>query len=76
MALPFFNYSDKKYLVVRGPGWLSHLSVQLLILAQVMLSPFMRSSPTSGSVLTAWSCLGFSLPLSAPPLLIPRSLSK
>ena len=40
------------------PGWLSLLSVHLLILAQVIISKFMRLSPASGSVLTAWSLLG------------------
>ena len=37
------------------PGWFSWLSLQLLIWAQVMISGFMSSSPTSGSVLTAQS---------------------
>ena len=37
------------------PGWLSWLSVQLLILASVMISWFVGSSPTSISVLTVWS---------------------
>ena len=40
------------------PGWLSRLSGQLLISAPVMISQFVRSSPTSGSVLTVWSLLG------------------
>ena len=58
------------------PGWLSQLSVQLLILAQVMISQFMGLNPTLGSALTAWDSL--SLSLSAPPLLVhtPLSLSK
>ena len=49
------------------PGWLSRLSIQLLVSAQVMLSQFVRLSPKSGSVLTAQSLLGilsFSLCLS------------
>ena len=41
-----------------APGWLSHLTVQLLILAKVMISRFGRSSPASGSALMAWSLLG------------------
>ena len=41
-----------------APWWLGQLSNQLLILAQVMVSRFMRLSPASGSVLTAWSMLG------------------
>ena len=40
------------------PGWLSWLSIWLLLLAQVVISLFMSSSPTSGSVLTVWSLLG------------------
>ena len=55
------------------PVWFSGLSVQSLILAQVMISPFMGSSPMSVSVLTAQSLLGIlSLPLSLP---LPCSLS-
>ena len=34
------------------------LSTWLLILAQVMISQFVRSSPAGASVLTAWSLLG------------------
>ena len=41
-----------------APGWLSQLSVQLLISTQVMISQFVRSSPGSSSVLTTWSLLG------------------
>ena len=49
----------------RGTGWLSQLSIQLLILAQVMISWFVSSSPTSGSELTVQNLLGIlSLPLS------------
>ena len=46
-------------------GWLSRLSLWLLILAQVMISQFVGSSPTSGSSLTVWSLLGI-LSLSLP----------
>ena len=56
----------------QAPGWLSRLSVRLLVSAQVMLSQLMSSDPTPGSVLTVGSLLGilsFSLSLSAPPLL-------
>ena len=42
----------------RGAWWLGRLSVQLLILAQVMISWFMRSSPALGSALPARSLLG------------------
>ena len=43
-----------------APGWLSQLSVRLLILAQVMILRFMGSSPVLGSVLRVQS-LEFSL---------------
>ena len=47
------------------PGGLSHVSILLLILAQVMISWFMRASPKSGSALTAQTLLEvLSLPLS------------
>ena len=67
----------KKY-CVGAPGWLSWLSVQLLILAPVMISSFMRSSPMSRSV--CWhrgDCLEFSLSpsLSAPPPLMLHAFS-
>ena len=53
-----------------GPGWLSWLSIRLLILAQVMISWFMGSSPVLGGL-----CADSSEPtgdspsslLSAPP---------
>uniref|UniRef100_A0A8C9D5Y9 Cytotoxic granule associated RNA binding protein TIA1 n=1 Tax=Panthera leo TaxID=9689 RepID=A0A8C9D5Y9_PANLE len=47
-----------------GPSRLSGL---LLILAQVMISQFMRSSPKMGSVLHSRAYLGFSLSLSLCP---------
>ena len=48
-----------------------------MILAQVTISRFMRSSPTSGSVLTVWSLLGvLSPPLSLPLSHCAPSLSK
>ena len=54
------------------PGWLSWLCVQLLILAQVMISWFMGLSPAS---LTVQSLLGiFSLPFPRP--LSPPTLSE
>ena len=59
--------------------WLSQLSIRLLISAQVMISCFMSSSPTSGSALTAWSLLGIlCLPLSvsaSPPVMCVYSFS-
>ena len=59
-----------------APRWLSQLSVQLLVLAQVMISQFMSLSPVSGSVLMACSLLGMPA-LSAPtPLILSVSLSK
>ena len=45
--------------------------VECLTLAQVMISPFVGSSPTSGSVLMVWSLLGIlSLLISDPTLLV------
>ena len=38
-----------------APGWLSWLRVQLLILAQVMISGVLRASPWLGSVLNGES---------------------
>ena len=57
---------------IGAPGWLSQLSIQLFILAQVMISRFMRSIPASGSAPTVRSLLGILslLALSAPPLLV------
>ena len=59
------------------PGWLSWLSVHLLVSAHVVISLFVGLSPASGSVLTAWSLLGILCPsLSAPcPLAGMLSLS-
>ena len=55
-----------------APGWLSRLSIWLLILAEVMISWSMGSSPTSGSALTVWSLLGIlSLSLSLSLCLSP-----
>ena len=71
----------KKKKKCRAPEWRSWLNERLLIWAQVMISRFMRSNPTSGSVLTVRTLLGilsFPFPLSAPPLLarkLARSLS-
>ena len=54
-----------------APGWLSRLSVQLLILVQVRIPGFMRLSPTphnwfyADSMETVWDPLSPSL--SAPP---------
>ena len=64
-----------------APGWLSWLSIQLLVLAQVMISQFMGLSPASGSVLTCRASLEFSLSLSLslsapPPLALSLAPSK
>ena len=46
-------------MIISGaPEWLSWSSVQLLISAEVMISLFMISSPTSGSALMVWTLLG------------------
>ena len=53
------------------PGWLSQVSVWLLISAQGMISQFVGSSPALGSVLAVGSLLGILSPsLFAPPLLL------
>ena len=66
------NQAQKSY--VKGmPGWFSQLSIQLLISAQVMISPFLNSSPTQGSALTIQNLLGLlslSLPLCPFPICI------
>ena len=55
-------------LTLRAPGWLSGLRVCLLTSASVMISRFMRSSPTWGSTPSVWSLLGtLSLSLSLSP---------
>ena len=46
------------------PGWLSRLGNQLIILAQIMISGFMRLSPMSGSALMSRSLLRI---LTLPP---------
>ena len=55
------------------PGWLSGLSIQLLVSAQVTISWFIGSSPGLASALTVWSLLwilSLSPFLSAPPQLM------
>ena len=60
-----------------APGWLSWLSVQLLISAQVMISRFVSSSPTLGSVLTVQSLLGIlALPFCPSPPMLSLSQNK
>ena len=63
-----------KIISAGASGWLSELSIQLLILAQVLISLFVISSPMSGglfadSVEPAWDSLCPPLSaLSPPPL--------
>ena len=58
------NFQPESTYPAGAPGWLSGLSVQLLISAQVMMSRFVISSPTSGAALPVRSLLGsLSLPL-------------
>ena len=57
---------------VGAPGWLSRLSVRLLISAQGVMSWFVGPGPALSCVRTAGSLLGIlslSPSLSAPPLL-------
>ena len=68
ISFKYNSYNSYVELYLGVPGWLSRLSTQLLVLAQVMISLLVRSSPRSGSMLTAQSLLGIlSLRLSAPP---------
>ena len=55
---PCSCYDHHKEILLGVPGWLSQLSIRLLISAQVMISRFVGSSPTLGSALTVWSPLG------------------
>ena len=62
-----------------APGWLSRLSIQLLISVHVMISWLVRSSPMLGSALRAQSLLGIlSLrPSSTAPLFpAPQKINK
>ena len=59
-----------------APGWFCCLSVRFLILAQVVISWFVGSSPTFVSVLTAWSLLCILSPPPSLPLPCLRSLSQ
>ena len=65
-------------LICRTPAWLSQLYTRLLILAQVAISWFVRTSPPSGSALIAQDLLRIlSLPHSLPlPHLLTHPLSK
>ena len=61
----------------RAPGWLSVLSIWLLILAQVMISWLVGSNPASGSVQIAQSlCGALSLSLSLLSLKINKLILK
>ena len=52
----------------RVPWWLSRLSAQLLISAEVMISCCVSSSPVSGSTLTVHCLLGVFSPILSLPL--------
>ena len=54
---PIFTLPMKMYGLLGVPGWLSQLSIQLLLSAEAMNSQFVRSSHPSGSALTVWSLL-------------------
>ena len=59
-----------------APGWLSQLRLRLLILAQIMLSRFVRLNLMLGSVLTARSLLGIpSHPHILGPSLAPSKIN-
>ena len=60
-------FKKKIILDTGAPGWLSQLSIRLLITDQVMISWFMSLSSMSGSELAVQSLLGIlSLPLFLP----------
>ena len=80
------GFGHTGYLVIRATflfkdfifgalGWLSQSSIRLLVLAQVMISQLMSSSPASGSVLTepVWDSLSPSP--TAPPISLSLFLS-
>ena len=69
-----FCLASLEIICLGAPEWLSQLNVQLLILAQVMISQFMSLSPTLGSVLTepGWDFLP---PFLSAPSLLTCSLS-
>ena len=58
-----------KHISLKVPGWLRQLSIQLLVLAQVMISRLVGWSPTLGSVLIARTLLGILSLLLFLPLL-------
>ena len=74
----FPESSFQKLSIPGAPVWLSTLSIQLLVSSQVMISQFVSSNSTLGSVLTVQNLLGIlSLPSSALLLLtLSASLSK
>ena len=47
----------RKETILGAPEWFSQLGNRLLVLARVMISWFVGSSPTSGSKLMVWSLL-------------------
>ena len=55
----------QRWRVIGAPQWLSQLKVQLLVLAQVMISWFCEFKPCISSALPGWSLLGI-LSLSLP----------
>lgn len=60
--------TDKAGTTVGTPGWLSWLSTQLSISAQVMISQFASSSPASGSLCCRCrACFRCSVPLALCP---------
>ena len=70
LYLVTFFFLVKVYFVLGCLGDSSQLSAALLISARVMISWFVRSSPTTGSVLTVQSLLGILSPSISAPLLL------
>ena len=68
LKITYLKNKKTKNKTLEVPGWLSWLSVQLLISAQVAVSHFMSLSPASDSGLTVQSLLGIFL---SPSLSLP-----
>ena len=72
-----FHNKKNKDVLKGAPGWLSWLSIWVLISVRVMISRVHEIEPCvrlcADSVEPAWDCLS---PPSAPPLVLSRSLSK
>ena len=75
----FVIFLSLKNKYVGAPGWLSQLSIGLLVSAQIMILKVIRSSPTwrpeTWALWSVGSLLKDSLPLPLPVLMLNLSLS-